>query len=108
MNSPRVLVAGFAWLVFAVSPSRAADAPKLCTPDASAEAVALYQFLLETSGKNTLAGQHSVPMLGSPRLSTAFAMTGRYPAVFSQDFGISAPGTWDGINYRQQIVDEDG
>jgi mannan endo-1,4-beta-mannosidase len=31
---------------------------------------------------------------------------GHYPAVFGQDFGFSAPGTWDGINYRQQIVDE--
>jgi mannan endo-1,4-beta-mannosidase len=33
--------------------------------------------------------------------------TGRYyPAVFGQDFGFSEPGTWDGINYRQQIVDD--
>ena len=26
--------------------------------------------------------------------------------MFGQDFGVSAPGTWDGINYQQQIVDE--
>ncbi len=83
-----------------------ADAPRLCTPGASAEAVGLYQFLQDVSGKHTLTGQHSVPLLGSTRLPGAYKATGRYPAVFSQDFGFSEPGTWDGINFRQQIVDE--
>jgi mannan endo-1,4-beta-mannosidase len=102
MKLSRSLLAG---LVLA-SAVRAAETPTLCTPGAPAEAVDLYQFLKDQSGRHTLAGQHSVPLLGSTRLATAYAMTGRYPAVFSQDFGFSAPGTWDGINYRQQIVDE--
>jgi mannan endo-1,4-beta-mannosidase len=35
-----------------------------------------------------------------------FRQTKRYPALFGQDFGFGTAGTWDGINYRQQIVDE--
>ncbi len=36
----------------------------------------------------------------------AHGYNGHYPAVFGQDFGFSYPGYWDGINYRQRIVDE--
>jgi mannan endo-1,4-beta-mannosidase len=86
--------------------AHAAEEIKLCTPGASVEAVALGQFLHDISGKETLVGQHCVPLLGSTRLAGDLKMTGHYPAVFSQDFGFSEPGTWDGINYRQAIVDE--
>lgn len=84
----------------------AAETPKLVTPHASPEAVALYQYLIEVSGKHTLSGQHSVPLTGDTRLPAVEKTFGRYPAVFSQDFGFSAAGTWDGINYRQRIVDD--
>lgn len=86
--------------------SLASAAPKLSVPNASPEAVALYQYLLDNSGKHTLSGQHSVPLTGDTRLATVEKSYGVYPAVFSQDFGFSAPGTWDGINYRQRIVDD--
>jgi mannan endo-1,4-beta-mannosidase len=76
------------------------------TPNASPEAVALLQFLYSISGKAILAGQHCVPLGGSTRLAGVYKVTGRYPAVFGQDFGFSEPGTWDGINFRQQIVDD--
>jgi mannan endo-1,4-beta-mannosidase len=76
------------------------------TPDASPEAVELLNYLYSISGKKILAGQHSVPLLGSLRLPAVYKATGKYPALFGQDFGFSEPGTWDGINYRQQIVDE--
>lgn len=102
-RAPRLLAAGLA----ALAPiALFAGAPKLCTPGASPEAVALYQFLLDVSGKHTLSGQHAAPLLGDvplPGLQKAF---GHYPAVFSQDFGFSAPGTWDGINFRQRMVDD--
>jgi mannan endo-1,4-beta-mannosidase len=68
--------------------------------------VQLLRFLLDISGKRTLAGQHCAPLVGSARLGGMYKLTGRYPAVFGQDFGFSAAGTWDGINFRQQIVDE--
>lgn len=47
-----------------------------------------------------------MPLAGSTRLAGVEKLTGLYPAVFGQDFGFSAAGTWDGINFRQQIVDE--
>jgi len=39
-------------------------------------------------------------------LSVAHRVSGHYPALFGQDFGFSYPGYWDGINYRQRIIDE--
>jgi len=78
----------------------------LVTPNASPEAVTLYQYINQISGKQTMAGQHNVPLLGSVRLSMVYRITKEYPAVFGQDFGFSYPGDWDGINYRQNIVDE--
>ena len=76
------------------------------TPNPSREAVDLIQYIYSISGKHTLTGQHCVPLVGSTRLAAVHKQTKRYPAVFGQDFGFSAPGTWDGINFRQQIVDE--
>ena len=76
------------------------------TPDPSPEAVKLIRYIYSISGKKTLTGQHSQPLFGSTQLAAVEKITGYYPAVFGQDFGFSAPGTWDGINYRQQIVDE--
>lgn len=84
-----------------------AEAPlRPVTPEPSPEAVDLLQFLYSVSGKHTLVGQHCAPLLGSTRLVAAYKLTKHYPALFGQDFGFSAPGTWDGINFRQQLVDE--
>ena len=78
----------------------------LVTPNPSAEAVALMRYLRSASGKQALTGQHCVSLADSTRLVTVHRQTGHYPAVFGQDFGFSEPGTWDGINFRQRIVDE--
>lgn len=82
------------------------DSVRPVTASPSPEAVKLLQYLYQISGKHTLTGQHCVPLVGSTRLAGVQKMTNRYPAVFGQDFGFSEPGTWDGINYRQQLVDE--
>lgn len=79
---------------------------KPVTPDASDEAVRLLEYLYSISGKYTLSGQHCPPLKGSMNLPVLEKQLGIYPAVFGQDFGFSAPGTWDGINFRQQTVDE--
>lgn len=76
------------------------------TPNASPEARALLAYLYEISGKKILTGQHNTPLVGSARLAGLHKQTGKYPAVFGQDFGFSEPGSWDGINFRQNIVDE--
>ena len=76
------------------------------TPEAREEAAALLEYIYSISGKQTLSGQHCAPLVGSTRLSVVHRRTGHYPALFGQDFGFSYPGYWDGINYRQRIVDE--
>jgi len=82
------------------------DSIQPVTPNPSPEAVKLLQYIYSISGKHTLTGQHCVPLVGSTRLVVMQRFTQYYPAVFGQDFGFDAPGTWDGINFRQQIVDE--
>ena len=76
------------------------------TPHPSPEAVKLLNYIYSISGNYTLAGQHCAPLVGSSRLSVIHRFTKRYPALFGQDFGFSYPGYWDGINYRQRMVDE--
>lgn len=79
---------------------------KAVTPNASEEAKALLNYLYKASGKKLLTGQHNAPLNGSNRLMGLHKQVGEYPAVFGQDFGFSEPGSWDGINFRQNIVDE--
>lgn len=76
------------------------------SPNPSPEAVQLLEYIYHISGNKIMAGQHCAPLVGSTRLPVVHRMTGKYPAVFGQDFGFSYPGYWDGINYRQNIVDE--
>ncbi|HXR46832.1 MAG TPA: glycosyl hydrolase [Candidatus Limnocylindrales bacterium] len=86
--------------------SAAPSSVKPVTPNASPEAVQLLQYLYSVSGNHTLTGQHAVPLLRSARLIEAQRAGGNFPAVFGMDFGFDSPGTWDGINFRQQMVDE--
>jgi mannan endo-1,4-beta-mannosidase len=86
--------------------SAAENTAKPVTPGASPEAVKLLEYIYSISGQHTLTGQHCVPLTGSLRLPMVYRAAGKYPALFGQDFGFSEPGTWDGINYRQQLVDE--
>lgn len=105
----RIVVLGLliGFLSMGAEPLFAADEPaKPVNSNASPEAVKLLEYIYSISGNHTLAGQHSVPLLGSLRLNMAYRNTMHYPALFGQDFGFDDPGTWDGINYRQQIVDE--
>ena len=99
-------IAGFMLSLLGIGAKAAENAVHPVTPNASPEAVQLLEYLYSISGQHTLTGQHCVPLGGSLRLPAVHRAAGRYPAVFGQDFGFSAPGTWDGINYRQQIVDE--
>jgi mannan endo-1,4-beta-mannosidase len=75
-------------------------------PNASPEARELLEYIYSISGKQTLAGQHCAPLAGDTRLAIVHRRTGKYTPVFGQDFGFSYPGYWDGINYRQRIVDD--
>jgi mannan endo-1,4-beta-mannosidase len=84
----------------------AAGPARPVTPNPSPEAVRLYEYLQTLSGKKTLAGQHCAPLVESSRLVVIKRTMNHYPALFGQDFGFDAGGMWDGINFRQRIVDE--
>lgn len=97
------------FLLFAALLSRgvAAGGPAVpVTPGASPEAVELLRFLHGISGKRTIVGQHAAPLVAMTQLGLVYKRMGHYPALFGQDFGFSEPGTWDGINFRQRLVDE--
>jgi mannan endo-1,4-beta-mannosidase len=81
-------------------------AKKPVTPNATTEAVKLLEYLYSISGKQTLVGQHCAPLVVQTQLPAIEKWTGHYPALCGFDFGFGAPGTWDGINFRQNIVDE--
>lgn len=76
------------------------------TPNASPEARALLGYIYSIRGKYTLTGQHDQPLFGSAYYNRAYEITGYYPAVKGMDFGFSERNTLDGINFRQQIVDD--
>ena len=106
MSFKQIYSVWFLGFLFSLSFLYASEPVKPVTPGSSPEAVSLLQYLYSISGNHILTGQHCVPLVGSTRLAGVHKQTGKYPALFGQDFGFSEPGTWDGINYRQQIVDE--
>ncbi|MBN1764531.1 MAG: hypothetical protein JW860_04675 [Sedimentisphaerales bacterium] len=89
-----------------LAPIAALQPARPVTPDASKEAVELLEYLYSISGNHTLAGQHCAPLPGTSILSVLHRYTKHYPALYGQDFGFSYPGYWDGINYRQRMIDE--
>ncbi len=98
----QIIIIGF--LTFSLLSAQ--DIRKPVNPKASPEAEKLLEYLYSISGENTLSGQHNAPIRGTSRLSVVHRHTGKYPAMVGHDFGFSYPGYWDGINYRQQIIDE--
>lgn len=93
--------------MLAAAPAGAAEnGTQPVTPGASPAASRLLEYLYRISGKQTLVGQHCAPLIGSTRLVVVERTMKHYPALFGQDFGFDAAGAWDGINFRQRIVDE--
>ena len=98
----KILTAAVAMLGFS---SVFAQAP--VNPNATPEARELLQFIYNQSGHGLLAGQHSYPLYSDIYMERAYHQSGEvgHPAVFGQDFGYSKPGSLDGINNRQRVVD---
>ncbi len=59
-------------------------------PQASPEARKLLEYLYSISGQKTLSGQHNYPGFHSGYSEKASGITGRYPAIWGQDFGFTA------------------
>ncbi len=108
----RKILSGFLLgIFFLIAPTLLAEDAALSTvepvtPNPSPEAVQLLRYIYSISGNHTLTGQHGPPLLRSARLVEAERAGGHSPAVFGMDFGFDSPGTWDGINFRQKIVDD--
>jgi mannan endo-1,4-beta-mannosidase len=80
--------------------------PSPVNPHATPEARALLHYLYSMSGKYTLTGQHNYPNTGSTWTDRALDLTGRYPAVFGQDFGFSGGADKDSALARPALVQE--
>lgn len=75
-------------------------------PRATPQARQLLKLIYECSGSWTFSGQHNAPRHLSTYSDLAEQITGSYPAVWGQDFGFSADGDLDGINFRPQVIAE--
>lgn len=75
-------------------------------PHASPEARALLKYLYSISGKYTLAGQHNYPNHISRWTDRAYDLTGKYPALFGQDFGFAGGDDKDSIEARPAMIAE--
>ncbi len=79
---------------------------KPVTPNAMPEAVALYDLLQDISGRYTLTGQHNPPVGGDRNSQFAAKYIGKYPAVWTSDFGFAKEGDMDSTLNRPHVVQE--
>ena len=75
-------------------------------PHATPEARALLRYLYSMSGKYTLTGQHNYPNVGSTWTDRALDLTGKYPAIFGEDFGFQTGADKDSVLGRPAMVEE--
>jgi mannan endo-1,4-beta-mannosidase len=76
-----------------------------CNPNATSEAKALLQYLVSISGKKILSGQESMYSDGSfpsSRDKTIKTKTGKYPALYTSDFG---DVNTSNLSDRKKVVD---
>jgi len=90
------VVAGLAQAQIAVEP---------VTPNASPEARALLSAIYRLSGRNILSGQHNYIGAKSKYTDQAHFVTGKWPTLWSSDFGFAAKGN-DDIHARDTMVAE--
>src|SRR5690348_829237 len=75
-------------------------------PHASPEARALLEYFYSISGKYTLAGQHNYPNHISRWTDRVYDLTGKYPALFGEDFGFSGGDDKDSVESRPAMIAE--
>ena len=98
----------FALSVTAQAPSnnRPLKAADPVNPNASPEARALLKYFYAISGKYTLAGQHNYPYHIARWTDRVYDLTGKYPALFGQDFGFSGGEDKDSTEARPALIAE--
>lgn len=75
-------------------------------PDATPEARALLRQIDGVSGKGILSGVHNYPNTVSRYSDRVYELTGKYPAVFGQDFGFSGGEDKDSVLSRSAMIRE--
>lgn len=80
--------------------------PVPVNPLASPEARALLRYLYSISGHYTLAGQHNFPNSISRWTDRTYDLTGKYPALFGQDFGFAGGDDKDSVEARPAMIQE--
>jgi mannan endo-1,4-beta-mannosidase len=75
-------------------------------PDATVEARALLREIDSISGHATLTGQHNFPNHVSRWSDRIYDLTGKFPAVFGQDFGFSGGEDKDSVEGRPAMIEE--
>jgi mannan endo-1,4-beta-mannosidase len=75
-------------------------------PDATPAARALLNKLDEISGRYTLTGQHNFPFDLSRWSDRDYDLTGKFPAIFGQDFGFAGDADKDSTEGRPSMIEE--
>ncbi|MGA3041139.1 MAG: glycosyl hydrolase [Bryobacteraceae bacterium] len=104
MTSPITPAVGVL-LLLCVAPL-GAQAPSPVNPHASPEARALLDYLYSISGHYILTGQHNYPNTIANWTDRAYDLTGKYPAVYGQDFGFQGGADKDSTLARPALVAE--
>ena len=73
---------------------------------ASPEARAMLKYFYSISGKYSLAGQHNYPYHIARWTDRVYDLTGKYPALYGQDFGFSGGEDKDSTEARPELVAE--
>ena len=80
--------------------------PDAVNAHATPEAKALLRFIDSISGHYTLTGQHNFPNSISRWTDRAYDLTGKYPALFGQDFGFAGGDDKDSVEARPAMIAE--
>jgi mannan endo-1,4-beta-mannosidase len=75
-------------------------------PDATPAATALLKNLDDISGHYTLTGQHNYPNELSRWSDRDYDLTGKFPAIFGQDFGFAGDADKDSTAGRPSMIEE--
>jgi mannan endo-1,4-beta-mannosidase len=104
MTSPTAQAIGLLLLLCRAPLSAQAQSP--VNPHASPEARALLAYLYSISGHYVLTGQHNYPNTIANWTDRAYDLTGKYPAVYGQDFGFQGGADKDSTLARPALVEE--
>lgn len=69
---------------------------------------ALLKYLYSISGRYTLSGQHNYPNHIARWTDRVYDLTGKYPALFGEDFGFSGGEDKYSVEARPALIAEVG